>query len=279
MIKCVAESCNLEVKSWKFPGGEVGVNVKSHPFMSDLGVGDVIVFASLTSSDDIMELMMVTDALKYKFNRARFSLFIGYLPYGRQDRRCNEGDSFSLRVMGNLINSLNYETVHVIDQHSIVSEAVIERCVPISQTNVFHLMYNEYVCHFDVDVIAAPDAGALKKSEHIFKTTKVFKDLVCANKVRDMETGNIIKYDFTGDVKGKTVVVVDDICDGGATFLLLGKKLKEAGAQKIILCVTHGIFSAGTSKLTEIYDMVISSNSYHYDRIGCVDGVYYCKVF
>lgn len=264
-------------KTWKFPAGEVGVNVAYDAYAHTRDL--VTIRAALTSSDDIMQLLMLTDALRSRYYNADISLVLGYTPYGRQDRRCNDGDSLSVRVFAQLINSQGYRQVTVIDPHSAVTEACIDRCKVMTQSVIFSNVMQRHIPYEMRQVIAAPDAGAAKKVKEIFDMAHIgFDSMVVADKVRDMETGHITEYTFSGDVKGKHVVVVDDICDGGATFLLMGKKLKEAGAESITLCVTHGIFTQGTARLTEMYDAIITTNSYHKDRVGLIDDVLYCEV-
>jgi ribose-phosphate pyrophosphokinase len=78
-----------------------------------------------------------------------------------------------------------------------------------------------------------------------------------------VKTGKLSGFKvFADDLKGKTCVIVDDICDGGGTFLGLAKELKDKSCGKLILIVTHGIFSKGLEKLTEVFDEVFSTNSF-----------------
>ena len=111
-------------------------------------------------------------------------------------------------------------------------------------------------------VVVSPDAGAYKK---IFKTCENvgFKGgLVLCNKVRNLSTNEIIKITFDGDVEGKNCVIIDDICDGGRTSIELGKQLKEKGASRVFLFVTHGIFSYGEEPLMGIIDHVYTTRSF-----------------
>jgi ribose-phosphate pyrophosphokinase len=93
-----------------------------------------------------------------------------------------------------------------------------------------------------------------------------------------MLTGNITSLKLTGNVLGEDCVVIDDLCDGGFTFTQLGSMLREQGAKSLTLIITHGIFTKGTKELTELYDNIYTTNSFHQDRDGLVDGVTYVKL-
>ena len=108
-----------------FSGGEVHVNCNL------LGRRDAegIIVARLQSSDDIMELLLLTDALREQ-GFDHIDLFMPYIPYARQDRYCAGGDAFSLKVFAGLVNSRDFAEVIVLDPHSDVATALIDRCRP-----------------------------------------------------------------------------------------------------------------------------------------------------
>lgn len=259
-------------KVWKFPGGEVGVTAL--PSNQAHKVELVTIIASIQSSDEIMQLFMLTDALRRMYYNAKINLRLGYVPYGRQDRVCNEGESLSISVFAALVNSQNYNQVMIFDPHSDVTPALFNRVVVIKQDEIYDEVFGS---RFDLHrTLVAPDVGAAKKSSCI--GAMHLMPVVYANKTRDLSNGNITDLSFSGDVEGKDVIVVDDICDGGATFVTLGQKLRERGVKNMFLFVTHGIFSKGTDVLTSIYDTVYTTNTYHQDRDGLVDGVFYHKL-
>lgn len=259
-------------KTWKFPAGEVGIAALPHSQSHKIDV--IHIAASIQSSDEVMQLLMLTDGLKRQFFNAKIRLRLGYTPYGRQDRVCNEGEALSIAVFASLINSQGYDQVIIVDPHSDVTPALFNRVVVVKQEEVF-----QEVCgnRYDINtIIVAPDVGASKKAAVIGEITR--NQTIFASKQRNLATGEIIGLSFSGDVKGKQVIVVDDICDKGGTFILLGEQLKKAGVGKMILMVTHGMFNAGTKCLTDIYDEIYTTNTYHQDREGLVDGVFYHKL-
>jgi ribose-phosphate pyrophosphokinase len=94
------------------------------------------------------------------------------------------------------------------------------------------------------DVLCYPDKGAVTKYKTLYKHNYIFGE-----KVRDSSTGIITDYKIQGTIKGQKILIVDDICDGGMTFILLADKLLSEGALEINLFVTHGIFSKGLACL------------------------------
>ena len=263
-------------KVWNFPAGEVGVQVQNHGRPQE--VKEVLITASLTNSDEVMRLFMLTDALRRQFFNAKLSLVLGYIPYARQDRVCNVGDSLSIAVFARLINAQNYEQVTLIDPHSDVSPALFERTVVESQALVFENHFNAlFNWENENRILVAPDAGAAKKAAVIAAGGK-FSNVLYAVKNRNLATGEITELSLTGDVLDKDVVVVDDIGDGMGTFVQLGNVLRAKGVKSLTLIITHGIFTKGHKVVTDIYDRVYTTNTYHQDRVGNFEGVEYVKI-
>lgn len=202
----------------------------------------VVITSRINSSDDIMRLLLATDALR-RIGVKHIDIYVPYFPYARQDRVMVDGEALSVKVMADLMNSQNYDSVYILDSHSDVAPALINNCISISNHEFVMSVLSERKDY----LLISPDAGAYKK---IFKLAQYlnYKDrIVLCNKVRDVSTGQIIETTI-GDTNltGKICVIVDDICDGGGTFVLLANELKSRGASYVILIVTHGIFSRGT---------------------------------
>jgi ribose-phosphate pyrophosphokinase len=273
MITYQIAGVSYRIKNWKFPAGEVGCMIPFHN--APQHVKCVSIKASIQSSDELMQLFMVTDSIRRLFTEASIELYLGYTPYGRQDRVCNEGESLSIKVFASLINSQCYDKVVILDPHSDVTTAVFDKVAVVPLDKVFfdsmkHKVNSEYV-------FVAPDAGAAKKVKLI--ADKFGADCIFGIKTRNMSDGSITDLVLSGDVSDKKVIVVDDICDAGATFLKLAEILKQRNVKSMDLFVTHGIFTKGTECLTSVYNTVYTTNSYHQDREGVVDGVNYFKYF
>lgn len=114
-------------------------------------------------------------------------------------------------------------------------------------------------------VLVSPDAGALKKTYDVAKEFGI-TNIIIANKHRDIATGKIVSTEVPvkPEHRGKDFVIVDDICDGGRTFIEIAKQIKESLKEdcgKIYLVVTHGIFSAGLKELGTYFDRIYTTNS------------------
>lgn len=243
-----------------FPGGEVqvklGVPYRSTPSDS------YEVFADLRSSDDVMSLMLVSSILRDKFPTAgRRTLVMPYIPYARQDRVCAEGDAFSLKVFAGMINSLGYDFVRVLDPHSDVAPALINNCqVTTAAKLIANFMELRRKFAQSDTVLISPDAGSNKKIAEVAKALDCY-DFIRADKVRNCKNGEITGTKvYTENLNGFNCLIVDDICDGGRTFIELAKALKEKGAEKILLYVTHGIFSKGFEVFDNLIDEFYCAN-------------------
>ena len=256
----------LEFK--KFPGGEL------HLTSSWVGSGCHIlsdheneqrVYCRINSSDDFMKLALFTNAYKslgYKLP----PLVLPYIPYARQDRIPTPGEALSIKVFAQLLNTLGYPKVYVLDPHSDVSTALIDNVCVIPQWNIWGVELIRLNAENELDKfdLISPDAGALKK---IYKLQEFVMESRCNNirvgmKHRDTETGQITGTSVDGEPKNKVGVVVDDICDGGRTFVELAKVIRK-DYDKLILCITHGIFSKGFDELYELYDEIHTTNSWN----------------
>ena len=108
-----------------------------------------------------------------------------------------------------------------------------------------------------------PDKGANDKAYEIIKQIGFVGHVIECSKKRDKLTGKIVETSIPADIafEGDPCLIVDDICDGGYTFIELAKKAKERGAGKIYLVVTHGIFSKGLKELSEYVECIYTTDS------------------
>jgi ribose-phosphate pyrophosphokinase len=215
----------------------------------------VTITAHLWSSADVIMLMMITDALR-RMGNSTIYLLIPYLPYARQDRVANEGESHSLRVFCDLINSIGYSSVTVWDVHSDVALGILNRVNNVTQDCFLGSMLSNSQRPI---VLVAPDAGAIKKTELLAK--KHVLKYVRADKTRDTMTGNLTGAVVYSDTIGSdSFLIADDICDGGRTFLNLAKELRKLTTGQVNLYVTHGIFSAGFDAISAAFDTIYVAN-------------------
>ena len=172
------------------------------------------------------------------------TLHIPFFPYARQDKVVTNETTFALKTFCNLLNTLPVTSISTLDVHN--EEAVLRLLTTRLRNHIPHPM--TVVEEFpDIVVFADESAGERYREK--------FKDVPTATvqKRRDQKSGYITAMILQGDFKGKKVLVVDDMCDGGATFQRLACHLEDA--ESIDLYVTHGIFSNGFLPLAA-YDNV-----------------------
>ena len=216
----------------RFSGGEVHARVDDLP----AGTRRVLIAHRVNSADDLMLVLLVVDAVRGRVPDVAIDLFMPYVPYARQDRRMVPGDPLSIRVLADVINACRFGQVLVLDPHSDVTTAVIERCRPLPvYENVARAIEASGATR-----VVIPDAGAAKRVH-----------------------GMLRRLESDADVEAEACLIVDDICDGGRTFLSLSKLLRTHGAKSVFLYATHGIFAHGVEPLLSCTD-----------ADGRLDGIY-----
>jgi ribose-phosphate pyrophosphokinase len=261
MMKIISNQQNLKFNVTTFHGGEV--NFRFENDLSKRGITDVTIQTQIRNSDDIMSLLMATDALRQS-GVTNISLDMAYVPYGRQDRICNVGEALSIKVFTDLINTQGYKTITIFDPHSDVQTALLNAKVR-DNFDFINEVYHQipHSVHENgtklPPIIIAPDAGASKKVSKLAE--RLNKDFLQAGKHRHVETREITGVKIYGDVTGRNCVVVDDICSGGATFIGLAEELKREYAANLYLIVSHAEGEYGLKRVLEHYDHVYTTNS------------------
>ena len=259
------EGSPIKFKISKFPDGQQTVDVT--PWDVRRYSSNIIQISSrLTSFKDLELIICANQALKNN-GAEKVSLYVPYFLGARSDRQFQEGGvNYLKQVICPIINSQNFHSVHVLDPHSDVLEACLNnyhkednfKLVKEALTNIDNRDgAQERIC------LVSPDAGAYKK---IFDVAKKFgiRNIITATKVRDIVTGNIIRTEVPDleEMEGKMFVIIDDICDGGRTFVELAAEIRNhTHNSKIYLVVTHGIFSNWYEDLRPVIDQIFTTNS------------------
>lgn len=280
------EKSDIKFEISKFPDGQQSVTLEGdgRGNFSYLLDEEVTIVSRLNSFLDLEIILCATQALK-ETGVGKINLYIPYCIGGRSDRKFNEGGfNYIKTVIAPIINSQGYAWVKVLDPHSDVLEACINNFHKITNLDLVRFALEELLIddwskttedwsfNFWFErvwlenqnlVLVSPDAGAYKK---VFDVAKEFKieRIITATKVRDLKTGQIIRteiptLDQHNDLK---YVIVDDICDGGRTFIELAKAIKDSRpTAEIYLVVTHGIFSSGFTELGKYFNGIYCTNS------------------
>ena len=161
-----------------------------------------------------------------------------YIPNARQDRVKKSEDIFTLKYFAQMINAMKFDEVYVLDPHSSVSEALFDNLFKGSPEFFIKIAYNKVsdIVGDQDTVMFYPDEGAMKRYSGMISKPYAF-----GIKERDWSSGKIKGLSVFGEdvVKGRNVLIVDDISSRGGTFYHSAKKLKELGAKEIYLYITH----------------------------------------
>lgn len=232
---------------FRYPGGEVQVRLIPEECQK-LSDAKAVHITATIKDGEIVALAQLTNAIR-GVTQSPISLLIPYLPYARADRRFLDGDCFGLQTFAGLINSLEYKEVVTLDAHSEQAR-IIDRLVDVGPEPLIETVLDNLP---GGSVIILPDAGA--------KRYKFANTLQCS-KVRDAATGKLSDFSVPSDYeisRYDSALIVDDICDGGRTFVGIAEKLYKN--IDLYLYVSHGIFSNGFKDLNKYFKEIYTTDS------------------
>lgn len=247
---------DLKFSTFNFPDGQPHFKLEGgFGFDTDL----VVIETAIKSPADLFMVLLAVDVLdKQKF--ARINLDVRYLMGARMDRPIGLDQPSTLQTVSQLVNFCGFNRVRILDVHSEIALKTIhdsENVLPVKVVD------NVLACAFwgRKASIVTPDKGATERVKSIVSPVWVGGTRIQCFKVRDMETGKLSGFEIENpkDVSDHAIII-DDICDGGGTFTGLATELRKAGAKKVSLFVTHGIFSKGLP--LEGIDHIYTTDSY-----------------
>lgn len=243
----------IKFQSFTFSGGEPHIKI-APDFDANR---KVMITHRLNSFNDLGLLCVTVDALR-RMDVKIIELFIPYFPAARQDRVMIPGEPLSVKVYADIINAMQLNKVFVFDAHSEVTPALLNNSTVIPN----YTFIKEVLNRIGENVkLISPDGGALKK---IYKVSEFLGgvEVVECSKSRDVKTGKLSGFKvYNDDLEGMDCLIVDDICDGGGTFVGLAEELKKKNAGKLYLAVSHGIFNKGFEVLN-CFDGIFTTNSF-----------------
>ena len=206
---------------------------------------DNFILAHIKCSEGVLALCQLVDAVKHKAPSKDIQLHLPYVPYARYDRRMIENDSQSLKVFCNIINSLNFLKVSVLDPHSMVVENLLNNCYPIEQLSCLIDTLGPTLSSGTYTHLVAPDQGSIKKVEAAAKYFNLPYIRCGKSRAEDNSLSSIEVYD---DIPlGSKLLVLDDIIDYSGSLSQLSSHLKTKDSTLTIdAYATHGILPFNT---------------------------------
>ncbi|MGE7778272.1 ribose-phosphate diphosphokinase [Chitinophaga sp. NPDC101104] len=255
------EKSDIPVETLRFPDGQPHLKIDTSAIALIERQTPVRILTRLNDGNDLLMLLFAQQALSHlEFRDVRAD--ITYLTSARMDRVMRPGEPFSLKVIAAVLNAAQFRKVRIFDPHSEVTTALIDRAYAVENHRFMRDVLEDYNMRRPGEqiVLVSPDGGALKKIYSLAKFTGT-TDVVECMKTRDVKTGALSGFKTSAeDLSGKTCIIADDICDGGGTFAGTAKVLKDKGASRVVLAVSHGIFSKGTS--IEYVDEIYTTDSF-----------------
>ena len=227
-----------------------------------------------------MELALLRDAIAGIDNLGlsrNVDLVIPYLPYARADRRFTHGDCHGLMVLGRTLFAMSFSRILTLDVHSGEARKCVSGLENVSPEPLIEHAINDFAKRENAHKLNLlfPDEGAAKRyklhpiygcNTYAIETLSVF----CWKK-RDPVTGEMLGFEVPDpcEFDKAPILIIDDICDGGATFIGIAASLARKGiTPQMGLYVTHGIFSKGTAPLYDHFKTIYTTDSFTHDVVG-----------
>ena len=220
----------------KFANGESLVEI--HENLRGLDVFVVQLF-SKSVNDDLMELMLLLDALK-RSDVKSINLILPMYPYARQDRKSKSRTPISSRTVASMLEIYNIDRLITIDLHA----SQIQGFFNLPVDNLYgSILFLPYMKQFTNDItIISPDSGGTQRATYFAKALDCSMSF-CYKHRNVNKPGKIEEMRLVGNVEGKDCLIVDDLCDSGGTLIKCANMLKENGAVSVNVFFTHPVLS------------------------------------
>ena len=225
---------NTNIK--KFADGEIYVEINENIRGNSVFV---IQSTSNPANDNLMELLLVIDALK-RSSAKNITAVIPYYGYARQDRKVAPRTSISAKVVANLLTNAGANRVLTVDLHAGQIQGFFDMPVDNLFTTPLFAKYIKKKFKTKNLICVSPDVGGVQRTRGL--ATRIKADLAIIDKRRP-KPGQSKVMNLIGNVKGKTCIIVDDIIDSGGTIVNAVDALKKEGAVEVYVFITHAVLS------------------------------------
>jgi len=230
---------NTNIK--RFADGEIYIEINENIRGNSVFV---IQSTSNPANDNLMELLLVVDALK-RSSAKNITAVIPYFGYARQDRKVAPRTSISAKVVANLITNAGASRVVTVDLHAGQIQGFFDMPVDNLFTTPLFSKYIKKKFNNKKLICVSPDVGGVQRTRGL--ATRIKAELAIIDKRRP-KPGQSQVMNIIGDVKGKTCIIVDDIIDSGGTIVNAVEALKKAGAIEVYVFITHAVLSGDAVK-------------------------------
>ncbi|KFE36957.1 ribose-phosphate pyrophosphokinase [Thioclava atlantica] len=193
------------------------------------------------ANDNLMELLIITDALK-RSSADRITAVIPYFGYARQDRRTKARTPISAKLVANLLTEAGVDRILTLDLHAAQIQGFFD--IPVDNLYASPVFALDILHHFrgqlDDVMVVSPDVGGVARARELAK--RIGAPLSIVDKRRE-KAGEVAGMTVIGDVSGKKCIIVDDICDTAGTLCKAAEVLMEAGATEVHAYISHGVLS------------------------------------
>jgi ribose-phosphate pyrophosphokinase len=245
----------------RFADGEIQCQVNENI----RGVDVFIIQSTQPPAENLLELLILIDAC-FLASAERITVVTPYYGYARQDRKDQPRVPITAKLVAKLLEVAGTNRMLTLDLHSTQIQGFFD----IQADNLFAApVILDYIRQLDVSnlMIVAPDVGSTKIGRAFAKRLDV--DLAIVDKRRS-EKDNVEVMNVIGDVKGRDVVILDDMITTGGTLVKAARAVSEKGARSVIACATHAVFAGDACKLimnSPIREVVVT-NSLPFDRMA-----------
>jgi ribose-phosphate pyrophosphokinase len=244
-----------KIEVGRFPEGEISVRI-----LENVRGADVFVIQPTCppSNDSVMELLIIIDAMR-RASARRITAVLPFFGYARQDRKDRPRVPITAKLVANLITTAGADRVLTMDLHADQIQGFFD--IPVDNLQAAPVLVNYFFKKKLKDVVVAtPDVGGIKLARHFASRLKAPLAIVDKRRTGPTETHamNII-----GEVKGKNVLLVDDMIATGKSLVEAVKFIKRAGARDVFACCSHGIFSGAAAehiRNSELAELVVTDS-------------------
>lgn len=262
------EQSDLGFRRFDFPDGQPHYVFDPDRLCKTEPGEPIEIIGAIRSGNDLLNMLVAVDAVYSAVSgltpAPAIALNVSYLLGARMDRRIGSGQPFSLAVVTAMLQSglAGRAELRILDPHSNVTLIRLPGAKVLQPDALIKMALSRIEqVEEQPPVVVIPDAGAIERTLGILSRLSATHSVAYCSKERNESTGKLSGFELTkGEVNGRIVLIVDDICDGGGTFAGIAAILRNQGAIKVYLCVTHGVFSKGIE--IKGIDEIFSSDSY-----------------